>query len=432
MIVLLCLSVPLTACGDEETSAPSCVESLCEEGETRCLGNVLSTCERQDGDDAPPRWRYESCGTSNACSAGTSGLACVSRKCTNLGTGGCIDLDTLFVCDLSGLSLDDQDCGDDLCVGTTESGACVPSTCEDGETRCGGRALTLSCSGGSWTSQECGDDEGCVEEGGEASCVAMVCEAERAWCEDGVAMVCNHDGSVVEEQECAANQVCNSGFCESLMCNGANNIDPGSGQSVPDVVSTDAYECDPGAVECLDEDSIQRCEGGLWVIENCTANEICTNVDGTDTCKGKAAPPLEKTGVITFDLAGTPNTFDLNARADYISSVPVLKISGAHGTRKIELNFSPIELTALGQFKDTDVGRDPETIVTVCYFDGGEVVESPSCPVGFSHSSTVYTAVIDEWNGIGSSVVGTFETTLVDKDNNSLSITNGVFDVKQK
>lgn len=425
LLVSLVFASGLVGCGDDEPAPASCTNDLCTEGETRCLGNVLATCELLDGDGEPPRWRYESCGASRACTAGPSGQACETRKCTNLGTGSCLDAQTLFICDESGLSSDPQDCAsDEVC----SSGACVESSCEEGATRCGS-GVVLTCSSGVYEASDCGADEVCMVEGGEATCVARLCDPEAAWCEDGVAQVCNYDGTEITTTTCKGTEVCNSGFCEALLCNGKNNVDPGSGVAQSDVVSGDAIECEGEETQCLDEDSLQICQGGLWITQNCGSNQVCTDVDGVDACKAKAAPPLEKIGKITFNLAGVPNTFDLNARADYISSDSMLKIGGASGTRKIELNFAPIESLTVGQFSDTGTS---ETVLTVCYYDGGEVVESPGCAVGFSHSSSLYTAQIDEWNGIGASVVGTFEATLNDAGGSTLAITDGVFDVKQK
>jgi hypothetical protein len=425
LLTSLLLMPSLIACGDEEPAAASCAQDLCSEGETRCLGNVLASCELLDGEGEPPRWRYESCGASKACTAGPSGQACETRKCTNLGTGTCLDAQTLYICDQSGLSNDPQDCAsDEVC----SSGACVESACEDGATQCGA-GVVLTCQGGAYTATDCAVDEVCMVEGGEAACVAQLCVPESAWCEEGVAQVCNHDGTSIATANCSATEVCNSGFCEDLLCNGNNNIDPNSGIATSDAVTGDAIECEGDETQCLDEDSLQICQGGLWLTQNCGANQVCADVDGVDACKAKAAPPLEKIGVISFTLGGVPNTFDLNARADYISSDSMLKISGASGTRKIEMNFAPIELMSVGEFSDTGIS---ETVLTVCYFDGGAVVESPGCAVGFSHSSSLYTSVIDEWNGIGASVVGTFETTLNDAAGNSLAITEGSFDVKQK
>ena len=424
-LVALIMAPGLVACGDDEPAAASCTENLCTEGETRCLGNVLASCEVLDGEGTPPRWRYEACGASRACTGGPSGQACETRKCTNLGTGSCLDAQTLFICDESGLSSDPEDCAsDEVCT----SGACVESACGEGDTRCGA-GVVLTCQGGSYAATDCATDEVCLIEGGEAACVARLCDPESAWCEDGVAQVCNHDGTEITTTACGSTEVCNSGFCEALLCNGNNNIDPGSGITPADVVTGDAIECEGEETQCLDEDSLQVCQGGLWITQNCGTNQVCADVDGVDACKAKAAPPLEKIGKITFTLAGVPNTFDLNARADYISSDTMLKISGASGTRKLELNFAPIEPLSVGQFSDTGTS---ETVLTVCYYDGGAVTESPGCAVGFSHSSSLYTAVIDEWNGIGASVVGTFETTLNDAGGSTLAITDGVFDVKQK
>jgi hypothetical protein len=418
----------MSACGEEGASTPTCAETLCEAGETRCLGNVLATCELLDGEDQPGRWAYIPCSASEACSAGNGGQVCQGRKCLNLGGGTCDDTQTITFCDVSGLSSDTYDCGaDEVCTG----GSCAPSTCEDGETRCGATSV-LTCAGALWEESGCGEGAICADDSGEAVCEPQICAPESAWCDEGVAYVCNHDGGARSEAPCGEMEVCNSGFCEPLLCNGKNNSDPGNGLEPTDILDGETleFECEPDATKCLDEDSLDTCEEGFWLTANCGQNQICGEVDGVDACKAKAAPPLEQVGVIKFTLAGVPNVFDLNARADYISAESMLKVSGAYGTRKIELNFVPIETLIVGAFSDTDTS---ETVLQVCYFDGLELVEkTPGCAVGFSHSSTLYDAVIDQWNGIGSAVVGTFEATLETAAGSTLAITDGTFDVKQK
>jgi hypothetical protein len=428
----------MSACGLEGASTPTCAETLCEAGETRCLGSVLATCELLDGEGEPPRWSYIPCGPSGACGVEGGGQSCLVRDCHNLGGGTCdpdpqaIDTQTITICDVSGLTSDTYDCGaDEVCTG----GTCAPTACEDGETRCGATSV-LTCADGHWEESGCGEDAICADDSGEAVCELQICAPESAWCDEGVAHVCNYDGSARSEAPCGEMEVCNSGFCEPLLCNGKNNIDPGNGLEPTDVLDDDTdgdaaeFECEPGATKCLDGDSLDTCEEGFWLTANCGQNQICGEVDGVDACKAKAAPPLETIPAIKFTLGGVPNVFDLNARADYISAESMLKVSGASGTRKIELNFVPIETLIVGAFSDTDTS---ETVLQVCYFDGLEPVEkTPGCAVGFSHSSTLYDAVIDQWNGIGSAVIGTFEVTLETASGSTLAITDGVFDVKQK
>jgi hypothetical protein len=430
LLAALLTALVLSACGEEKAPEPTCAETLCEAGETRCLGSVLATCELLDGEGEPPRWSYIPCGPFGACGVEGGGQSCLKRNCHNLGGGTCDDTQTIRFCDVSGLATDTYDCGaDEVCAG----GSCAPTACEDGETRCGAASI-LTCADGVWAQSECGLGQLCADDSGEAVCGPQDCEPESAWCDEGVAHVCNHDGSAQAMTTCGEMEVCNSGFCEPLLCNGKNNIDLGSGldpspTDVLDAVIADA-ECGAGETKCLDEDSLDTCEEGFWLTANCGQNQICGEVDGVDACKAKAAPPLEQVGVIKFTLAGVPNVFDLNARADYISAESMLKVSGAYGTRKIELNFVPIETLIVGAFSDTDTS---ETVLQVCYFDGLELVEkTPGCAVGFSHSSTLYDAVIDQWNGIGSAVVGTFEATLETAAGSTLAITDGTFDVKQK
>jgi hypothetical protein len=161
------------------------------------------------------------------------------------------------------------------------------------------------------------------------------------------------------------------------------------------------------------------------VVADSTASQ---DVEVPDWGPETAPPPLEQVSNISFDLNGIPQNFNLNARADYISSTSTLKVSAGFQSRKIELNVGPIDPTVVGAFADTDTS---EIVVVLCYYDGVTETQAPSCTVGFSHSSISYALELTEHQNPGR-VVGSFSTELENSAGDLTQITNGTFDVQHK
>ena len=194
-------------------------------------------------------------------------------------------------------------------------------------------------------------------------------------------------GSLLAAAPCAGNEVCQDGHCRVKVC----GIDD---QPTPDVLADTGAGAD----------------------------------DAGPTGPEVAPPPLEKVSKISFDLNGIPQSFDLNARADFIGSTNTLKISAGAGSRKVEINIGPLEPAVVGAFNDTDTS---EIVVTVCYFDGVTETQAPDCTVGFSHSSIGYSVELTEHQNPGR-VIGTFSSELQNAASEPAEITNGVFDVQHK
>jgi hypothetical protein len=382
LIALLALggALALAGCGGEDSEF---VETLCEPGEAKCLGNTVALCAT-DGKS----WQYSPCGNQTCLDA-----TCVLRKCQYLGGGICLNESTATLCAENGLSTDEVTCAaDEVCAG----GGCEKAACTDGDKRCGYRA-TLECVSGAWRVTDCPAGNNCDASGAEPACVAPVCQAQLATCDGAVSKVCNLDGSATVDTACGGNQICKGGYCQAKVA----GVDDG-----PDVV----------------QDTV-----GDTSVSDTSADTI-----GPDATQDAEVfiPPLEKISKIAFKLDGISNSFDLAASADYITAESILKVSAGKNTRKIEVNFAPIDPFVIGNFDDTDSSG---VSVVVCYYDG--VTPNPEvegCLVGFSHVSTVYTASLTENNGEGSRVIGTFATTLRNANGDTFQITEGTFDVLHK
>ncbi|MEZ4265228.1 MAG: hypothetical protein R3F39_02530 [Myxococcota bacterium] len=384
VVTALCaLAVPL-ACGGEDSEF---VDSLCTAGESKCLGNTVALCA-PDGKS----WQYSPCGN-QSCQA----AACVARACQYLGGGICISDSKATLCPESGLSTDEITCSaDETCVG----GGCRKAACKTGEKICGYRA-TLECVAGAWQQTDCAAGEICAVTAGAPACTPTVCTPQLAVCDGSVSKVCNAQGSATADTTCGGSQICKGGYCQAKVA----GVDDG-----PDAT--------PDASGDL---------GGQDVTPD-IAGDTASDTAGPDA--EVFIPPLEKISKIAFKLGGISNSFDLGAGADYIPADSLLKVSAGKGTRKIEINFAPIDPFVVDNFDDTD---STGVTVIICYFDGvTPQPKAPNCPDGFSHSSTLYKATLTENNGEGSRVVGTFEATLEDAQGTKSQLTEGTFDVLHK
>lgn len=379
----------LAACGEDEPAPPpECVDSICEAGESKCLGNTRATCAA-DGKS----WNYEFCGQSAGyCSNG----ACQPRVCNTLLGGLCTDDTSLSQCNEAGSAQSNVSCDEgNVCRG----GGCVPEACAEGETRCSDPYHALSCVSGLWNVTDCVAGEVCVEEGGAAACQAPPCDADSARCVSDDAgessVVCDSTGRTETVTPCASNEVCKGGFCVEKVC----GVDDGG-----------------------DPDATGGGDGGT--------PDAGGDQGPPDVEEDVFIPPLEKVSKIEFMLGGIKQTFDLNARADYIATDQNLKIQAGGGARKLEINLAPIEPFTVGQFTDTD---SSDTVVIACYYDGGVNVipeGSGNCG-GFSHVSSLYDVTLDEYNPQGR-VIGSFTVTLENQLGETVQISEGVFDVAHK
>lgn len=399
--LLLATAVP-GACGDDpKPPPPACLEQLCTPGSFSCApgGNYVRQCST-DGE----HWIYEPCAPLGQCIGGQ----CVARKCTTPGRSTCTQTDAgapaIEVCSAQGQPTTSPCKSGEVCSG----GVCVPDVCETGEVRCGSAAI-VTCIAETWDATPCAKGEHCDEEGG-VHCAAPACTPEKAVCAGGAAEVCDATGASATTKACATNEVCVDGFCQEKVCGVSYSPGAEPDGAEPDGADEDAGGGEPDASEA---DAGADAEPGP---------EPEPEPDG---------PPLEPIRSIRFTLNGSPNVFDLNARADYILVDKNLKLSAGKGNRKIEINFQPIEAFTVGTWSDTDF--ESTVTVDVCYFDGFSGEESPGCTIGFSHSSISYTATLETFNGQkGLPVVGKFVTELQDLAGNVITLTDGSFDVLQK
>jgi len=371
----LLMGALLSLAGCPGDDAPTCQD--CTPGAATCEGNYTVIC---NGDGKG--FRYNACGSAQYCLNG----ACQTRACSNLGGGSCVDTSTLTQCDNNGTAQTTVTCGaSEVCAG----GACVAAACTDGDVRCGDPYSVITCTGGAWTEEVCSGGQICGDDpSGAKACVAATCTANSARCDGNVSVVCDHTGATESRTTCGGNEVCDSGFCRTKIC--------GEVLTTPDASADQTSTPDTTGDVPGPEPDIFR-------------------------------PPLEPNPVLKFTLNNVAKDYNLNVRADYITTEKTLKIQGARSGEKIEINLTQIEPRSLGMYTDTD---STEVVVQICYFDGINGDEVAPCAVGFSHASIGYTVDVTDNNGPGSRVKGTFSAVLKDINEQNVTIEAGEFDVK--
>ncbi len=272
------------ACGDEDPCSgplPVCHPTL-----GICVECVL-TADCAGGEVCFDGACIDACASDDDCAGG--------QTCDRA-TGACIDVDCV----------DDGDCrGGEACRG----GACVPiddQVCDPDEARCDGNTL-VGCTrdGTAETSDECGGDALCVENGTTAECVTFVCDANEVGCSDNTtAFVCNATGTARDEFPCPAGQLCSDGVCrrqvcepESATCEGDTLLlcdALGASQaaiacsSLPecadsalgcacDAGSCEPRVCNPGSSQCVGSGYRQCDDQGLSIgsVVPCGGDEFC-------------------------------------------------------------------------------------------------------------------------------------------------------------
>ena len=384
------------ASGNGDSGADgACLETLCTAGTAQCFGNAVWTCSA-DGS----AWSKSGCGGLQSCVDG----ACVDSVCQIPNKAQCDGEAGGTLCALDKLSESTFECAEGE---TCEEGACIGSSCEADETACGYRAV-FSCVNGSWSSAKCDAGEFCVTDGAGSRCEPWVCEPGKGRCLGGVAMVCDADGSEESATPCSDSEVCDSGYCLPATC---DQIAQGLAGAQP--LDEDAMSAE-GSADASGEGSEQG------------------DVSAPGPEEVAPHPELEQISRIDFKLGGIPNTFDLVAQADYQESESRMVISASDGSRKLEINLAEVEPYTVGTWSDSD---DSEVTAVICYHDGTANQTPPEgagCSVGFSHASILYTLVINENNGDGYRVTGTFDTSLIDAMGGEVQFTEGTFDVLHK
>ena len=379
---------------DAEGSAATCSETRCTPGAVECFGNAVWTC-----DAAGLAWSKSGCGGLQSCVDG----ACVDSVCQIPLKAQCDDDVSGTLCAADKLSESTFECGaDEVC----EEGVCIGGGCEPEDSACGYRAV-FSCVNGAWSGEKCDPGEICVTDDVGSRCEPWRCEPGKGRCEGGSALLCDAEGREEVVTACSGSQVCESGYCVAATC---DEIDQGlAGVQPVDVDASSGAE---------DDDTTASAEPG--------------DVGSPGPEEVAPHPELEKISTVTFKLGGIPNTFDLAAQADYQESESRMVISASDGSRKLEINLAEVEPYTVGTWSDSD---DSEVSAVLCYHDGTANQTPPEgagCSVGFSHASILYTLVIDENNGDGFRVIGTFGATLIDAMGGQVEFTEGAFDVLHK
>ena len=372
-----------------------CLETRCVPGSAECYGNAVWTCNAEGS-----AWSKSGCGGLQSCVEG----ACVDSVCQIPLKSQCDDASSGSLCAADKLSESTFECAAEE---TCEEGVCIGGGCEADESACGYRAL-FTCVNGSWSGAKCDAGELCVTDSEGSRCEPWACEPGKGRCLGGAAMLCDAEGREESATPCSDSEVCESGYCVPATC---DEIAQGLAGTQP-----------------LDEDAMVSDEA---------ADTSGSDEEGGDALSSGPEevaphPELEKISSVNFKLGGIPNTFDLAAQADYQESESRMVISGSDGSRKLEINLAEVEPYTVGSWSDSD---DSEVSAVLCYHDGTANQTPPEgagCSVGFSHASILYALVIEENNGDGYRVTGTFDATLIDAMGGEVQFTEGTFDVLHK
>jgi hypothetical protein len=196
----------------------TCALDVCENAETRCQSGARGV---------------ETC---TASGSGFLGTACNARQsCTsNAGDPECVDwicepesercgsgADHVELCSADGLEIASRvNCAerDETCV----EGACVAPICEAGEAWCEDGVL-YRCSGDGTTRElerTCSSDERC--DAVEATCIPLVCVPSMLVCDGDSVRTCNDDGTAFagDPSPCEITEACFDGACLPRVCVG--------------------------------------------------------------------------------------------------------------------------------------------------------------------------------------------------------------------
>ncbi len=263
---------------------------VCDAGTSRCDGSDLIECNR-DG----TRETTTTCGEGTLCiDDGEGDAECAAVVCAP-NEVGCLDEQTAYVCNGSGVEQLELPCdAGDYCI----EGVCLPRVCEPDTVVCEGNALvTCDETGGSRQVTPCAELElcagsaaGCVCASGE--CTPRVCRPGTARCVGNARQACAADGLSFEAPAaCGGDEVCVAGAC----------VD---------------QSCTPGSVECAG-DNLATCapDGTDRELVDCSATgQICVTEGAVAACGDPACTPdssrcaPEGESVIVCDARGSAET----------------------------------------------------------------------------------------------------------------------------
>lgn len=269
----------LDCAADEYCDDEFCAPDICEVGSTRCdpEHNAVLTCAG-DGD----RYNAVDCVGANSCQEVLSSAQCTPWVCTPGDTRCSNDFSAIQTCDEDGLGYSDSaDCAQ--AGQACEVSMCVAVICDADANYCDqGSVSTCNASGTAGTlSEQCGINKYCDED--TAACVDQVCTPNQPGCDGDTPRTCKADGSGWDDgTPCESPDVCAAGECLPTVCV-ANSYyckgDPGdqdayhcnatgTAEGLSDVCAGDEYcgpDPDSGNARCLS----QVCTPGApWCIDN--------------------------------------------------------------------------------------------------------------------------------------------------------------------
>lgn len=383
-MLLALVALTPAACGGNETSKVAEVTTLCSDGEQRCYGNALLTCEA-DG----KAWKVASCGASKSCVKDGAGATCKAVVCAKASLT--CDDSKVLKCPDDGLT----DATPFASCKPTEHctfGTCVPTSCTDGDKRCGWNAA-LACEGGAWKSQKCASGERCDETS--HACVAQACVPTAIACvSESKRQTCKADGSAWVETACAAGEICEDGVCHAKVKGST------SGQ--------DATSNDSSAADASGEDS-----GGFLDVQK---DEFVFEPLDVLTIYKSAAAPIPQ-GTKAFD-------YEFNS-ANYLGVEQLVQITGNANLEKIEISVAPVEEFTTGSTNETEQ-QWPTSAVKMN--DG----TNDSATVQFRYEAVEYTITLDEFGDVGGRIKGSFKALMADAIEKGKSMyVEGTFDIKR-
>jgi hypothetical protein len=370
----------------------SCMETLPECETTVCVGNYVRTCS-QDG----RHYVYELC-YGQTCKDGVcTGAACLEPDKTE-----CKTLTEYELCLPNMTMVTTKECA----AGTKcASGACVSEQCKAGDKACGWQTLLTCGDDGSWVAESCDAGEYCDE-------VSLGCVETDAFCADNplgaycqdleVSVQCDTKGKV-SSVKCGSKEVCVDGFCQPKAC-GVSYV----AGSVADVVS------DTGLT-----DTTKPREEELVTVDLGNIPEI---------------PPLEKLPKANITLNGGDFEmwevkFTSAKQANYVFKDQDLQISMAKGPYLMEVHFMGIEEGVVGSFSS----EEPGSVNVLILFNDGSTDQEV---VQWKWSSISFNATLDQFEGPGGWVKGTFSGTLEQAaeagEGPPVDVLNGFFEVPRK
>jgi hypothetical protein len=227
--LLLCLFVPLVACGDPDEEGSGCAadsdcgggqvctggtcqdrDQVCTPEATRCEDGKLVTCDAEGASE-----ERSLCPENTACVDADGAGVCQDVVCT-ASEVRCVNQRQLSTCNETGTEVAVADCPEEM---SCRDGACVERPCEPFEIGCLDDVTAYSCDGaGNLTELACDEGKTCMN----SVCTAQSCLPGRVYCEGDVLFSCSEDGMTQTRTVCAEVPSCqeaeNGCACQNGAC----------------------------------------------------------------------------------------------------------------------------------------------------------------------------------------------------------------------